>query len=147
MFIDQYILIGVHLSSSDKKNKPQVVDLLRAIKRLKQSSPHSHIICGGDVNSFIGCDHEEWDEQFQMYPKERASLTTSKKRTRTQAQWKKADKHDIESKDKIMTDLTILEQGSSITLIDSTPFEESLLLPRDDHPFDHAVVTVKLQRP
>lgn len=99
------------------------------------------------MNSYVDPKDKEWSNcELQMYP-EIDAPTTSKKRTKTQAQWRKADKHDFASKDKIFTNLKILEKESSITLIDGTSFNTEMLLPTDHHPFDHAVVTVKLERP
>ena len=43
-----------------------------------------------------------------MYPTRKEQYTTVKRRTKTQAQWKKADKTVEESKDKIMSTLKIL---------------------------------------
>ena len=51
MFIDEYILINVHLTSKPKENASQLQHLRDALKKLKEIHPSSHIICGGDVNS------------------------------------------------------------------------------------------------
>lgn len=81
-----------------------------------------------------------------MYPTEEKDYTTSKRRTKTQAQWHKADIHVQESKDKIITTLPFAQKGK-ISYIDSAKeVKDNALLPSDDHPFDHFTVIANVDR-
>ena len=141
MFLGNFIFLGVHLSSKAEKNAKEVDIMLEILPQLLIIYPGSHIVCGGDVNSYYGPDRNaEFMKSFKMYPTLEKEHTTIKQRTKTQAQWKKAELKVEESKDKIMSTLKILD--GSIVLINGDSTRSKSILPSDNHPFDHfAVVT------
>lgn len=65
-------------------------------------------------------------------------MTTVKKRTFTQGQYNKADKVVRESKDKILSNLKLL--NGKISYITGAEPSSQNLVPTDEHPFDHFVV-------
>ena len=71
-------------------------------------------------------------------------MTTVKKRTFTQGQFHKADKVVRESKDKIMSTL-IINKGR-ISYIRGEQPSDTNLVPTNEHPFDHFVISAHLSR-
>ena len=141
MFVGHYIFVGVHLSSSAEKNARDVGLLMETLPEMMKSYPGCQLVCGGDVNSYFGPDRSPIFKQgFEMYPSREDEHTTIKQRTRTQAQWKKAELKVEESKDKVMSTLRV--KGGKIVLINGDETRNKNILPSDNHPFDHfAVVT------
>jgi len=71
-------------------------------------------------------------------------VTTVKKRTFTQGQYHKADKVIRESKDKIITSLSLT--AGRITYITGEQPSDLNLVPTNEHPFDHFIVSARLIR-
>jgi hypothetical protein len=69
---DNFIMINIHLSSKEEKNKPQVDKMRRSLEELKTKLPRYNFIVAGDVNSFMGCDQEKkfpvFEQFFKFYP-------------------------------------------------------------------------------
>lgn len=63
LICDKFILINIHLSSKEEKNKGQVVELKKSLEKLRTEFPQYHFIVAGDVNSFIKFEHI-----FNFYP-------------------------------------------------------------------------------
>ena len=70
--------------------------------------------------------------------------TTIKKRTMVQGQFHKGNKIIEESKDKIITTLPIRE-GQVLYITGARPAKDNLV-PSDEHPFDHFVVAVQVDK-
>lgn len=51
--VDKYILICVHLSSKEDKNKIQRTQMNAYLNKLKKMYPAYEIILGADANSFL----------------------------------------------------------------------------------------------
>lgn len=91
---------------------------------------------------------------FNVVPNCKTHITANKIRTSIQAQPSKADEHNFETKDYIISDLEIRNaqirkiDGSVIIDCDkqTTKIDEKklLLLPSDDHPYDHYLVTATI---
>ena len=77
---------------------------------------------------------------FNMYPTKPDEVTTVKKRTMLQGQYKKGNELVKESKDKIMSTLPLANGRRAY--IDNQPASDKSLLPSDAHPFDHFMVIV-----
>lgn len=67
------------------------------------------IILGADANSYV--DSEGFNKSFSIFPANSSVITTRKKRTYLQPQYKKADKVIESCKDHIITTLPILNQS------------------------------------
>jgi uncharacterized membrane protein len=79
-----------------------------------------------------------------MYPRNPKEMTTVKKRTYMQGQFAKAEQIVYESKDKIISNLKILE-GKISYINGKVPSKENLV-PTNEHPFDHFVVVAILEQ-
>lgn len=89
-----------------------------------------------------------------MVPDHRIHITANKIRTAFQAQPSKTDIHNFETKDYIISDLEI--RNAQIRKIDGsviidcekqttkTDEKKLLLLPSDDHPYDHYLLTATI---
>ncbi len=92
---DNFIMINIHLSSKEEKNKHQVDKMRRSLEELKTKLPRYNFIVAGDVNSFMGCDQEKkfpvFEQFFNFYPLSSGDLTTIKKRTMAQGQFHKGN--------------------------------------------------------
>ena len=146
LFISKFVFIGVHLSSKAEASKEQVKILLEFLQGVKKTYPNREIVCAGDLNSFASYEqNESFSKMYDMYPLQEGAYTTIKKRTRTQAQWKKAEDEVRESKDKVMSTMEIMV--SKIQLISGERIEElaEKLLPADEHPFDHYCIVTELR--
>lgn len=95
------------------------------------------MIAGGDLNSFM----DNFSKEYHLFPSRVEDKTTCKTRTITQGQYKKANKQDEVSKDKIISSLPIIV--GKVCLISGTNVRrDKLLIPRDSHPFDHFALIV-----
>jgi hypothetical protein len=141
---DSYIILNVHLSSKKEKFEPQLAQMKKSLLELKRKYVNYNFIVGGDINTFLGPDNH-FEHEFGFYPMKETELTTIKKRTMTQGQFHKGNKIVAESKDKIISSLKILK--GSVRYINNTEAQEKALIPTDQHPFDHFVLVVYLQRP
>lgn len=140
MVVDSYIIISSHLGSKDYENVVHVKELKQALPELKAKFPKMDIILAGDLNSFL----EPFASEFNLFPNNKDTITTVKKRTFTQGQYSKADKTVKESKDKIITTLNILK--GKVSYISGQEPSKETLVPTDDHPFDHFVVVGYLEK-
>lgn len=84
---DTYILISGHLSSSKSLNEENVKTLKKGFEMLREKHPNYDVICGVDVNSFLG----EFNPNINVYPKEKSRCTSLKMRTSMQTQSSKAE--------------------------------------------------------
>ena len=69
-------------------------------------------------------------------------MTTVKKRTFTQGQFHKADKIIRESKDKIISTMSLT--AGRISYITGEQPSDKNLVPTNEHPFDHFIVSARL---
>jgi hypothetical protein len=146
LLVDNIILINAHLSSGKEKNGPQMASLRQTLCDLKDSKKGYHIILAGDLNSYLAPD-ENLDKRFSMFPSDDKAITTIKMRTMAQGQYEKGNIANVESKDKIITDLPIINNSGSITFIDGhTPATNNSYVPTDEHPFDHFLVACTVAR-
>jgi hypothetical protein len=146
LLVDNIILINAHLSSGKEKNGPQMASLRQTLCDLKDSKKGYHIILAGDLNSYLAPD-ENLDKRFSMFPSDDKAITTIKMRTMAQGQYEKGNIANVESKDKIITDLPIIVNTGSITFIDGhTPATSNSYVPTDEHPFDHFLVACTVAR-
>lgn len=146
LLVDNIILINAHLSSGKEKNGPQIESLKQTLLTLKQQKSNYHIILGGDLNSFLA-PNPDFDKVFNMYPRGKDDITTIKMRTMAQGQYEKGNITNVESKDKIISDLEIKKDSGSITFVDSkTKPDLKSFVPTDAHPFDHFLVACRVLR-
>lgn len=143
MLADHYLLICAHLTSKAEKNRPQIEQLKKGLIELKTVLPEYEIILGGDLNSYLSPPNE-FRSLLHMYPRSEEQLTTIKKRTMVQGQFHKGNKIIEESKDKIITTLPIRE-GQVLYITGARPAKDNLV-PSDEHPFDHFVVAVQVDK-
>jgi len=87
MFVDKYILISGHLSSKKAITLLNLETLKESMMMLRQKFPDHEIICGIDANIFVEC----FNSEIHMFPSEKNTFTTYKKRTAMQAQSLKAE--------------------------------------------------------
>lgn len=64
---------------------PQIEQIKKGLTELKRVLPTFNVIVGGDLNSYLG----HFSNDFYVFPESDAELTTVKKRTMTQGQYKK----------------------------------------------------------
>lgn len=146
LLVDNIILINAHLSSGKEKNGLQMASLRQNLCDLKDSKKGYHIILAGDLNSYLAPD-ENLKKRFSMFPSDEKAITTIKMRTMAQGQYEKGNIANVESKDKIITDLPIINDSGSITFIDGhTPATNNSYVPTDEHPFDHFLVACTVAR-
>nr|BAJ97870.1 predicted protein [Hordeum vulgare subsp. vulgare] len=144
LLVDNILLINAHLSSNKEKNPPQMESVKSTLKVLKQTQPNLHIILGGDLNAYL-ISNPEFDKMFHMFPVSKDDITTIKMRTKAQGQYEKGNVPNIESKDKIITDLNIKKDSGLITFIDGkTKPDLKSYIPTDGHPFDHFLVACRV---
>jgi endonuclease/exonuclease/phosphatase family metal-dependent hydrolase len=145
LIVDDIILINAHLSSSKEKNGTQVASLRQTLVDLKKANPHHHFILAGDLNSYVAPDEQL--NHFAMFPREEKAITTIKMRTMAQGQYEKGNIANVESKDKIITDLPIQKDSGKITFIDGhTIPDNNSYVPTNEHPFDHFLVACRVAR-
>lgn len=82
-------------------------------------------------------------DSFSIFPVAKEFITTSKKRTNLQVQYHKADILDQETKDVIVTSMG-LRDSKVETLLQKTC--QDLLLPCEEHPFDHLAVSATIMQ-
>jgi hypothetical protein len=123
-----------------------MASLRQTLCDLKDSKKGYHIILAGDLNSYLAPD-ENLEKRFSMFPSDDKAITTIKMRTMAQGQYEKGNIANVESKDKIITDLPIINNSGSITFIDGhTPATSNSYVPTDEHPFDHFLVACTVAR-
>lgn len=81
------------------------------MKILQEKFPHLDIICGCDANSFL----ESFDSKIHIFPQDKNTFTTLKKRTYMQAQSAKAEQVVKESKDHLISTLDLIS-GQILTI-------------------------------
>lgn len=146
LLADGILLVNAHLSSNKQKNAPQMDSLKRTLTALKQAHPALHLILGGDLNAFLPPD-PEFDQLYNMFPRGQEEITTVKMRTKAQGQYEKGNVPNVESKDKIISDLPIKKDSATVTFIDcKTRPDNKSYIPTDAHPFDHFLVSCKILR-
>jgi hypothetical protein len=82
------------------------------MKLLREKFPHLDIICGCDANTFL----ESFDSNIHIFPEDKNTFTTLKKRTSMQTQSAKAEQVVKESKDHLISTLDLM--GGQILTID-----------------------------
>ena len=129
------LLLSVHLSSK-KVHREQAKDMVLTLEAIAKENKDLVIIMGIDANHLL-----EQHSYFRIYPDSQLA-TTRKKRTSMQCQFDKAERLVEETKDHIVTNLTIT--SSRVETIRSWDASQNLL-PNDDHPFDHFLINANLE--
>lgn len=141
-----YLIISAHLKSN-KKHLEQAVEMFKALREVRAQHPFIKIIIGMDANHLIHHENllnEEGKQIFFLTPSVPERVTTIKKRSHMQAQFKKAGLEVSEVKDHIVSSNPINEEEVWIETIDGSE-SRGELLPNDRHPYDHYIVHAKLR--
>lgn len=129
---DDLLVVSIHLTSRPQQVQ-QLKDVVEVLNRIRKEEG-LQIIAGLDANQAVH------DTGFNQFPQVGA-ITTSKKRTMMQFQFHKSDILVEEAKDYMLSSFE-LDDGKIETI---TQHESSnKLLPNEEHPFDHFVVSTKI---
>lgn len=136
LLLGHVLLMCVHLTSKAHRIE-QAVDFLKITKEITIDFPSLQILVGMDANQELS------PQDFIIgFPLGKDLVTTRKKRTMMQMQYHKSDVLIQEAKDYILTNEQ-LRDGKVETIKESSALEN--LLPNENHPFDHFIVTATVQ--
>jgi len=99
-----YLILSVHLKSKKEVNVEQAKEMFAVLNGIKQSHPELKIIIGMDANNYLTQEKylDSKGKTFcHMVPQTKEKVTTIKKRSFMQAQFKKAGEEVSEVKDHI----------------------------------------------
>ena len=129
------MLLSVHLSS--KQHRFEQLNSMQSTLWKLVEEEHVKIIMGLDANQKVKLN------EFYIFPDFEA-ITTAKKRTMMQFQFHKSDILVEEAKDYLISNFP-LSSGKIETIAQHEPANQ--LLPNEEHPFDHFVVSAKIMDP
>lgn len=112
----------------------------KGLATLRKEFSQYEIIAGGDFNTYL----ENVSDQLESYPHSQKDMTTLKKRTISQGQFKKANKEDHNSKDKVLSTKPIIT-GKISSLNGRIINPKGQMIPNDNHPFDHFLLVTYVE--
>lgn len=132
---DNILLLSVHLSSKEHRFE-QLKGMIAVLRQLSEKE-QLKVIVGLDANQKVSIG------EFSIFPDFEA-VTTAKKRTMMQFQFHKSDILVEEGKDYLISNFH-LSRGKVETILQHEAVNQ--LLPNEEHPFDHFVVSAKIVDP
>lgn len=103
--------------------------------------PSYELIIGVDKFTFMVND-SIFASKFDLYPRYEFEFTTIKKRTFSQAQFRKANQEVRQSKDRIISTLRIID--GEISYLNGDKADGRSYIPTHEHPHDHFLVNTKI---